>query len=88
MAHGAILASVRQRTARGSQESVIRRNLASYKRYLLWDIEQVFSKLKALLRKADERTVPTLRRRLGKLLDSVTAAECANFLLHSGYGSN
>ena len=50
-------------------------------------IEQAFSKLKALLRKAAERTVPTLRRKLGKLLDRFTAAECANFLLHSGYGS-
>jgi transposase len=50
-------------------------------------IEQAFSKLKALLRKAVERTVPTLRRRLGKLLANFTAADCANFLLHSGYGS-
>ena len=50
-------------------------------------IEQAFSKLKALLRKAAERTVPTLRRKVGKLLASFTAAECANFLLHSGYGS-
>jgi len=50
-------------------------------------IEQAFSKLKALLRKAAERTVPMLRRRLGKLLASFTAADCANFLLHSGYGS-
>ena len=50
-------------------------------------IEQAFSKLKALLRKAAERTVPTLRRRVGKLLASFTAADCANFLLHSGYGS-
>jgi len=51
-------------------------------------IEQAFSKLKALLRKAAERTVPTLRRRLGKLLASFTAADCTNFLLHSGYGSS
>ena len=50
-------------------------------------IEQALSKLKALLRKAAERTVPTLRRTVGKLLDNFTAAECANFLLHSGYGS-
>jgi transposase len=51
-------------------------------------IEQAFSKLKALLRKAAERTVPHLRRRVGKLLASFTAADCANFLEHSGYASN
>jgi transposase len=50
-------------------------------------IEQAFSKLKTLLRKAAERTVPTLRRRLGKLLARFTAADCANFFLNSGYGS-
>jgi transposase len=51
-------------------------------------IEQALSKLKALLRKAAERTVPQLRRRIGKLIASFTADECANFLAHSGYGSN
>ena len=50
-------------------------------------IEQAFSKLKTLLRKAAERTVPALRRRVGKLLASFTPADCMNFLLHSGYGS-
>lgn len=50
-------------------------------------IEQAFSKLKALLRKAAERTVPNLRRRIGKLLATFTAADCANFLEHAGYGS-
>jgi transposase len=50
-------------------------------------IEQAFSKLKALLRKAAERTVPSLYRRVGKLFASFTAADCANFLQHSGYGS-
>jgi transposase len=49
-------------------------------------IEQAFSKLKALLRKAAERTVPNLSRRVGKLLARFTAADCANFLQHSGYG--
>jgi transposase len=50
-------------------------------------IEQAFSKLKALLRKAAERTVPALRRRVGKLLAGFTPADCMNFLLHSGYAS-
>ena len=36
-------------------------------------IEQAFSKLKALLRKAAERTVPALYRRIGKLLAKFSA---------------
>jgi transposase len=48
-------------------------------------IEQAFSKLKALLRKAAERTVPHLYRRLAKLIKTFTAPQCANFLAHSGY---
>jgi transposase len=50
-------------------------------------IEKAFSKLKALLRKAAERDVPALRRRVGKILARFTPVECANFLLNSGYGS-
>lgn len=51
-------------------------------------IEQAFSKFKALLRKAAERTVPSLRRTVRKILGSFTADDCANFLAHSGYGPN
>ena len=40
-------------------------------------IEQVFSKLKTLMRKAAERTVEDTWRRVGKLLDQFTAQECA-----------
>jgi transposase len=47
-------------------------------------IEQAFSKLKALLRKAAERTVPNLQRRIAKLLPCFTATECANFLANAG----
>lgn len=50
-------------------------------------IEQALAKLKALLRKAAERTVPNLRRRIAKLLRRFTATECANFLAHAGYAS-
>jgi transposase len=50
-------------------------------------IEQVFAKLKALLRKADERTVTATWRRIGQLLDTFTADECANYLVNSGYAS-
>ncbi len=42
-------------------------------------IEQAFSKLKALLRKAAERTIPGLCRRIGKLLGAFSPIECANF---------
>jgi transposase len=50
-------------------------------------IEQALSKLKALLRKAAERTVPNLHRRIAKLIPRFTATECANFLAHAGYAS-
>jgi transposase len=48
-------------------------------------IEQAFSKLKTLLRKAAERTVTATWQRIGKLLDEFTPAECSNYLRNSGY---
>jgi transposase len=48
-------------------------------------IEQVFAKLKTLLRKAAERTVEATWRRIGQLLDHFTPEECANYLVNSGY---
>jgi hypothetical protein len=48
-------------------------------------IELAFSKLKALLRWAGERTVDGLRRLLGRLVDEFPADECRRFLSHSGY---
>jgi len=51
-------------------------------------IEQVFSKLKTLLRKADERTVEDTWRRIGQLLDRFSPSECANYLKHAGYAPN
>lgn len=50
-------------------------------------IEQVFAKLKTLLRKAAERTVEATWRRIGQLLDHFSAAECAKYLVNSGYAS-
>ena len=50
-------------------------------------IKQAFSKLKTLLRKADERCVETVWRRLGSLLDHITPAECGNYLVNAGYAS-
>lgn len=49
-------------------------------------IEQGFSKVKAHLRKAAERTVEGLCRRIGLIVRSFNAQECANFFAHSGYG--
>jgi transposase len=50
-------------------------------------IEQVFAKLKTLLRKAAERSVTDTWRRVGALLDHFTPQECANYLANSGYAS-
>ena len=51
-------------------------------------IEQVFSKLKTLLRKRDARTVEATWTNIGQLLDHFTQAECANYLINSGYAPN
>jgi len=50
-------------------------------------IEQAFSKLKALLRKAAERTVPALCRRIGKLVAKFSARECQSYFTNAGYAS-
>jgi transposase len=48
-------------------------------------IEQAFAKLKAHLRKAQERSVEALYQRIGTLLELFQPDECANFLANSGY---
>ena len=48
-------------------------------------IEQVFAKLKHLLRKASERTVENTWRRAGALLDLFPPGECQNYLTNAGY---
>jgi transposase len=50
-------------------------------------IEQVFAKLKTLLRKAAERTVEATWQRIGALLQSFTPVECANYIRNAGYAS-
>jgi transposase len=50
-------------------------------------IEQLFAKLKALLRKAAARTRNELWQAIGRLLATIPPSECANFLSHCGYGS-
>src|SRR6202789_4651105 len=49
-AHDAIQASARLREAPCSPESVTRRILSTYKRYLLWDIETALGELKTYVR--------------------------------------
>ena len=48
-------------------------------------IEQVFAKLKALLRKAAARTKEVLWTTIGELLDRFPAEECRNYLSNCGY---
>jgi transposase len=48
-------------------------------------IENAFAKLKALLRKAAERTVGALWDRIGNVLGTFTPAECANYFRAAGY---
>lgn len=48
-------------------------------------IEQVFSKLKAMLRQAQARTVDALWGVIGQLLDRFGSAECERYIRHCGY---
>jgi transposase len=48
-------------------------------------IEMAFAKLKALLRKAAERTVAGLWAKIGELLAEFSEGECANYFRHAGY---
>ncbi len=50
-------------------------------------IEQVFAKLKLMLRKAAERSVDATWKRIGSLLDAFSPQECANYLRNAGYAS-
>jgi len=48
-------------------------------------IEMPFSQLKANLRKAAERTVPRLCRRIGSFARRLSAGEALNYFRHAGY---
>ncbi len=48
-------------------------------------IENAFAKLKALLRKAAQRTVEGLWTAIGTLVDAFSPAECANYFAAAGY---
>jgi transposase len=49
-------------------------------------IEQVFSKLKHLLRRAQARSYDALLAAIAELLNAYSPNECANYLKNSGYG--
>jgi transposase len=48
-------------------------------------IEQVFAKLKHLLRKAEARSQIAVSRTIGTLLSTYSTEECANYFRNSGY---
>jgi transposase len=48
-------------------------------------IEQMFAKLKTLLRKEAARTVEKTWKSIGNLLDKFAPLECANYLRNAGY---
>jgi hypothetical protein len=50
-------------------------------------IEQVFTKLKTLLRNAAEPTVEATWQRIGALLNCFTPQECANHIRNAGYAA-
>lgn len=50
-------------------------------------IEQVFAKLKTLLRKLRPRTVEQNWRSIGQLLPRFSSSECANYFRNAGYAS-
>ena len=50
-------------------------------------IEQVFAKLKTLLRKAGARTYEAVNDAIAALLPCFSSDECANYLFNAGYAS-
>ena len=48
-------------------------------------IENAFAKLKALLRKAAERSVSGLWAAIGRIIDLFPSGECANYFMATGY---
>src|SRR4051812_50067649 len=51
-------------------------------------VEQVFAKLKALLRDAAARTTEALWNAVGHLLACFPPAECTRYFAHCGYGQS
>jgi transposase len=51
-------------------------------------IEQAFAKLKAALRTAAERSFEGLWAAIGRIIDTFTPAECANYFANAGYDAD
>ena len=51
-------------------------------------IEQMFAKLKALLRNLAPRTLEDLERAIAEILLAFSPTECANYVANSGYASS
>lgn len=51
-------------------------------------IEQAFAKLKALLRKAAERSFDNLWKTIGTIIELFEPNECQNYFINSGYDLN
>lgn len=51
-------------------------------------IEQLFAKLKTLLRKKAARNVEAICKAIGQLLDGFTPQECANYIANAGYAAS
>jgi transposase len=49
-------------------------------------IEQAFAKIKALLRKAEARTLDALWRAIGDICNLFEPGECRNYFTAAGYG--
>ena len=50
-------------------------------------IEQAFAKIKHWMRAAQKRSVEETWRHVGTLVDTISPAECANYLTNAGYAS-
>jgi len=50
-------------------------------------IEQLFAKLKTLLRKAAARSVEATWKGIGQMLNEFSRQECANYLTNTGYAA-
>lgn len=51
-------------------------------------IEQVFAKLKHMLRKAQTRSLEDTWRKIADLITTFNADECRNYVINAGYASN
>ena len=50
-------------------------------------IEQTFAKIKHWMRRAQERTIEETWLQIGRLIETITPIECANYIQNAGYAS-